>query len=112
MVFDAKSIRSLPLEHSIRVEMDTVGLVYYKAKRIKQLPWLVGIAKDLDTIGCMTVRETKQGSGMDIAVYPDLSLKEVIDSFVADDMVAAANCAYFDTLKEAAAYLRRSLNQV
>ena len=111
MLFDIKSVKSLPLQYSIRLEMDAAGLVYYKAKRIKKLPWLVGIAKDLDTTpGCMTVRETKRGSGMDIAVYPDFTLKEVIDSFVADDMIAAANCAYFDTLKEAADYLRRSLN--
>ena len=112
MLFDAKSVKSLPLQYSIRQEMDSAGLVYYKAKKIKQLPWLVGIAKDLDTKGCMTVRETKRGSGMDIAVYPDLSLKEVIDSFVADDKVAVFNCAYFDTLEEAADYLRRSLNQI
>lgn len=112
MVFDVKSIKPMPLQYSIRLEMDSVGLVYYKAKKIKQLPWLVGIAKDLDTKGCMTVRETKSGSGMDIAVYPDLALREVIDSFVNDDGVAVANCAYFDTLQEAAAYLRRSLNQM
>ena len=112
MIFDAKNCKSLPLQYNIRLEMDSVGLVYYKAKKIKQLPWLVGIAKDLDTIGCMTVRETGSGSGMDIAVYPDLTLREVIDSFVNDDGIAAVNCAYFDTLKEAAAYLRRSLNQV
>ena len=112
MLFDAKSVKSLPLQYSIRQEMDSAGLVYYKAKKIKQLPWLIGIAKDLNTIGCMTIRETKTGSGMDIAVYPDLSLKEVIDSFVAKDSVAAFNCAYYSTLKEAAAYLRRSLNQI
>lgn len=112
MFFNANSIKSLPFEYTIRMEMDVVGLVYYKAKKIKQLPWLVGIAKDLDTKGCMTIRETKQGSGMDIAVYPNLSLKEVIDSFVANDSVAAFNCAYYSTLKEAAAYLRRSLNQI
>ena len=110
MMFDPKSVQSLPLHISIRMEMDSVGLVYYKAKRIKQLPWLVGIAKCLNTPGCMTVRDVK--GHMDIAVYPCLSLKEVINSFVNDDDVAAFNCAYFDTLKEAAAYLRKALNQI
>lgn len=109
-MFDPKSVQSLPLHISIRMEMDSVGLVYYKAKKIKQLPWLIGIAKDLDTKGCMTVLETKRGSGMDIAVYPDLSLKEVINSFVNDDGVAAYNCMYFNNLKAAAAYLRRGLS--
>ena len=112
MLFDVKSIKPMPLEHSIRVEMDSVGLVYYKAKRIKKLPWLIGIAKDLNTPGCMTIRKTNYGSGMDIAVYSDLTLREVIDSFVNDDGKAVANCAYFDTLKEAADNLRRSLNQI
>ena len=110
MIFNANNCKSLPLQQSIRLEMDSVGLVYYKSKKIKQLPWLVGIAKDLDTIGCMTVLETKRGSGMDIAVYPDLSLKEVINSFVNDDGVAVCSCNYFNNLKAAAAYLRRGLS--
>ena len=109
MMFDPKSVQSLPLHISIRLEMDSVGLVYYKAKKIKQLPWLVGIAKDLNTPGCMTVRDVK--GHMDIAVYPCLSLKEVINSFVNDDGVAAYNCMYFNNLKAAAAYLRRELSE-
>ena len=105
MLFEPASISSLPLQYTIRREMDSVGLDYYKAKKIKQLPWLVGIARDLTTVGCMTVREVK--GNMDIAVYPCLSLKEVIDSFVNDDGVAAVNCEYFDTLKDAARFLRQ-----
>ena len=110
MLFDVKSIKPMPFQYDIRQEMDSTGLVYYKAKKIKQLPWLIGIAKDLNTIGCMTIRETKTGSGMDIAVYPDLSLKEVINSFVNDDGVAVCSCKYFNNLKAAAAYLRRGLS--
>ena len=108
MMFDPKSVQSLPLHIAIRTEMGMVGLDYYKSKPIKQLPWLVGIARDLTTVGCMTVRDVK--GNMDIAVYPCLSLKEVIDSFVNDDGVAAVNCKYFNNLKAAAAYLRRELS--
>ena len=108
MMFDPKSVQSLPLHIAIRTEMGMVGLDYYKSEPIKQLPWLVGIARDLTTVGCMTVRDVK--GNMDIAVYPCLSLKEVIDSFVNDDSVAAANCAYFNNLKSAAAYLRKCLS--
>ena len=105
MLFEPASLKSLPLQYIIRREMDSVGLDYYKAKKIKQLPWLVGIARDLTTVGCMTVREVK--GNMDIAVYPCLSLKEVIDSFVNDDGVAAVNCKYFDNLNGAARFLRQ-----
>lgn len=35
MMFDPKSVQSLPLQYSIRREMDSVGLDYYKAKKIK-----------------------------------------------------------------------------
>lgn len=104
MFFDKAAIESLPLQYAVRIEMDMAGLEYYKAKRIKKLPWLVGIAKDFNTPGCMTVREVK--GNRDIAVYSCLSLKEVIDSFVNDDSVAAVNCTYFDNFKDAAAYLR------
>ena len=108
MMFDPKSIQSLPLHISIRTEMNIVGLDYYKSNPIKQLPWLVGIARGLTTVGCMTVRDVK--GNMDIAVYPCLSLKEVIDSFANDDGVAEVNCKYFNNLKAAAAYLRRELS--
>ena len=109
MMFDPKSVQSLPLHIAIRTEMGMVGLDYYKSKPIKRFPWLVGIARDLTTVGCMTVREVN--GNMDIAVYPCLSLKEVVDSFVNKDYVAEANCAYFNTLKAAARFLRQYLEE-
>ena len=105
MLFEPAAVKSLPIQYTIRLEMDSVGLAFYKAKGIKQIPGLVGIARDLGTVGCMTVRETR--GTMDIAVYPCLSLREVIGSLVTGDGVAAVNCAYFNNLRAAAQFLRQ-----
>lgn len=57
----------------------------------------------------MTVREIN--GNMDIAVYPCLSLKEVIDSFANKDHVASVNCKYFNNFKAAARFLRQYLEE-
>ena len=106
VTFDASTIHALPLHYAISQDMDRCGLSYYKAKPIKRLPWLVGIARGLDFPGCMTVRKIK--GDLDVAVYPDMTLREVINSFTSNDGVASVNCCYFDTLEKAAACLRRT----
>lgn len=106
MMFDPKTVKIAPRQYQVGFcnEMEAAGLSSYKAKKIKDLPWLIGIAKSLDTVGCMTIRDG------DIAVYPSLSLREVIASFKNNDGVAAVNCRYFtDDLRKAAEYLRKNL---
>ena len=109
MFFNPSAMTALPLHIAIRTEMAMAGLDYYKSKPIKKFPWLVGVARDLTTVGCMTVREIN--GNMDIAVYPCLSLKEVIDSFANKDHVASVNCKYFNNFKAAARFLRQYLEE-
>lgn len=85
-------------------ELGRNGMEQYRCKKIRDMSWLYGIAKDLDTVGCMTVREINGRD--DIAVYPCLSLREVINSFKMKDSVAAANAIYTTTIKDAARILR------
>ena len=95
----------ISFRQSIETEMQCCGtLCYFKVKPIKSFPGLFGVAKDRNTKGCITIRK----SDGDIAVYPELSIEEVINSFKADDGVAACNAIYTETLKEAEACLRRS----
>lgn len=80
------------------------GMDQYRCKKIRKFPHLLGVAKDLDTPGCLTIRDINGQD--DIAVYPDLTLREVINSFSAKDGVAAVNCYYVKTIKKAARILR------
>lgn len=91
-------------KHGIILDMDRNGMGKYHCRKLKKFPWLLGVAKDLDTVGCLTVR--KIAGVDDIAVYPHLSLHEVIDSFSSDDNIAACNCYYVKTIAEAARILR------
>lgn len=61
----------------------------------------LGIATDLDTVGCMTVmttapsyKEREPYGDIDVAVYPDMSLRDVIVSWGARDGAAAVNAVY------------------
>lgn len=93
------------LEHfrqSILIEIQNCGILYsFKVKPIKSFPGLLGIARDRNTKGCLTLRDYG-----DIAVYPDMSMKEVIDSFKAKDGAAECNAIYTETLEQAEACLR------
>lgn len=69
----------------------------YHARIIRDMPWLVGIARDRETPTCATHRLVKGVDGEyydDYAVYEGMSLNEVINSFKADDGIAAVNALY------------------
>lgn len=88
----------------IDTELARNGMEAYRCKQIKGMSWLYGIAKDLDTVGCLTVREIDGRD--DVAVYPCMSLREVINSFKMGTGEAAANAVYTTTIKDAARILR------
>ena len=92
--------------HTIIQEMDRHGMCRFQCRKIKKFPWLLGVAKSLDTVGCLTIREV--GDGDDIAVYPELSLREVINSFANEDGVASVNCYYVQSIAKAAKILREA----
>ena len=88
----------------IVLELDRNGMCHFRCRKIKKFPWLLGVARDLDTVGCLTIREI---DGVDdIAVYPCLSLREVINSFSNKDGIADVNCYYVKTISRAAEILR------
>lgn len=95
--------------HRVNIEVTNCGiLARFKVRPIKALPGLLGVARDRDTKGCITLRFV-EGYGDDIAVYPTLTMREVIASFKSGDGVAAADAIYKRTLKEAEACLRSFL---
>lgn len=67
---------------------------------IKGHPNVLGVAVDLDKVGCMTLMalvpfEKRASYGdIDVAVYPDMSLRDVIVSWEARDGAAAVNAVY------------------
>lgn len=67
---------------------------------IKSHPHVLGVAPDLDTVGCMTLvalvpfEKRAPYGDIDVAVYDDMTLREVIASWEADDDVASANAIY------------------
>lgn len=91
---------------SIVLELDRNGMCHFRCRKIKKFPWLLGVARDLDTPGCLTIREV--GDGDDIAVYPELSLREVINSFSNKDGIADVNCYYVQSIAKAAKILREA----
>ena len=72
---------------------------------IKCRPNILGVAVDLDKVGCMTLMslvpfEKRAPYGdIDVAVYPDLSLREVIASWEADDGKASCLASYPGSIK-------------
>lgn len=103
-IYNNKSIADEMHRQSVVVELSRNGMEQYRCKKIKKFQYLLGVAKDLDIPGCLTIRDINGQD--DIAVYPDLTLREVIDSFSAKDGVAAVNCYYVKTIKEASRILR------
>lgn len=89
---------------SVSREISLCGiLTYFKVKPIKDVPGILGIARERDTKGCLTFR-VMDG---DIAVYPEMSIRDVAASLRCGDGVAAANAIYKETFSEAEACLRR-----
>lgn len=103
-IYNNKTVSDEMRRQSIVRELSCNGMEQYRCKKIKKFQYLLGVAKDLDTPGCLTVRDINGQD--DIAVYPDLTLREVIDSFSNHDVVAEMNCYYVKTIREAAKILR------
>ena len=67
---------------------------------IKGYPNVLGVAADLDKVGCMTIislvpfEKRAPYGDIDVAVYPDMSLQEVIASWEANDGKAGWFAAY------------------
>lgn len=67
---------------------------------VRERPHVIVIAVDRNTVGCMTVISTAAWGertpygDIDVAVYDDMSLREVIASWEANDDRAAANAIY------------------
>lgn len=61
---------------------------------------VLGVAPDLDTVGCMTVislvtfERRAPYDDIDVAVYPGMSLREVLASWEADDGKASCLASY------------------
>lgn len=78
---------------------------------IKGHPNVLGVAPDLDTVGCMTLvslvpLEKREPYGdIDIAVYQDMSLREVIASWEARDGEAEINATYHGTITQGCDWL-------
>ena len=72
---------------------------------IRERPHVLGVAPDLDTVGCMTLvalvpfEKRAPYGDIDAAVYPDLSLREVIASWEADDGKASCLASYPGSIK-------------
>lgn len=108
--FDASKFRTLPdptPRDRFKYEAeDILSHVRNLATRprvgwIKGHPNVLGVAPDLDTVGCMTIVSTASSyeertpyGDMDVAVYDDMSLREVLASWAANDDVASANAIY------------------
>ena len=67
---------------------------------IKGYPNVLGVAVDLDKVGCMTIisfvpfEKRAPYGDIDVAVYPDMSLRDVVVSWGARDGAAAVNAVY------------------
>lgn len=68
---------------------------------IRERPYILAVALDRETVGCMTVvstapswEEREPYGDIDVAVYPEMSLQEVIDSWESNDGAASANARY------------------
>lgn len=89
---------------SVSREISLCGiLTYFKVKPIKDVPGILGIARDRDTKGCLTFRIVDGN----VAVYPEMSIRDVAASLRDGDGVAAANAIYKQTFSAAEARLRR-----
>ena len=68
---------------------------------IRERPYVLAVAVDRNTVGCMTIvstapswEEREPYGDIDVAVYPDMSLQEVVDSWGANDYKTSANARY------------------
>lgn len=68
---------------------------------LREKPYVLAIAFDRETVGCMTVTSTAPSweerepyRDIDVAIYHDLSLQDVVDSWEAVDNVASSNVTY------------------
>lgn len=68
---------------------------------LKERPYILAVAVDRNTVGCMTVISTAPSwedrepyGDMDVAVYPDMTLQDVVNSWEANDYTASANARY------------------
>ena len=72
---------------------------------VRERPYVIAIAFDRNTVGCMTVISTaawgerEPYGDIDVAVYDDMTLQEVIASWEADDGVASVNAIYPGSIK-------------
>lgn len=67
---------------------------------LREKPYVIAIALNRETVGCMTVLSTaawgerEPYGDMDVTVYPNATLQDVVDSWEAGDGVASVKAAY------------------
>lgn len=86
-------------EVELKSQLKSVLPNAFKVKSLGGFPGVVGAAKDKDSTGCITA--IMINGCEDYAVYPALSIREVIDSLKAKDGVAAANAIFVSSASRA-----------
>lgn len=79
--------------------IDVLPRAFKIARLSKLFPGVIGVARDKTTPGCITaiIIDGRE----DYAVYPSLSIEEVIASFQNKDGIAAGNAIYVSSAREA-----------
>lgn len=108
--FDASKFRTLPdptPRKRFRYEVEDIIAHIRSLSTRPRVGWIkghqdvLGVAPDLDTVGCMTVmcsapsyEEREPYGGIDVAIYDDMTLREVIASWESNDDKASCLAAY------------------
>ena len=88
-------------EVELRAQLESVIPRAFRAKKLGKLfPGVIGVARDRTTPGCITAIILSDGTE-DYAVYPDLSIEEVIASLTNKDGIAAVNAIYVSSASRA-----------
>ena len=88
-------------EVELRAQLESVMPQSFRVKKLgKMFPGIIGVARDKTTPGCITAVTLSDGRE-DYAVYPALSIEEVIASFKDKDGIAAGNAIYVSSASRA-----------
>ena len=95
----AEKIRRHEVE--LRAQLESVMPQSFRVKKLgKMFPGIIGVARDKTTPGCITAVTLSDGRE-DYAVYPALSIEEVIASLTNKDGIAAVNAVYVSSASRA-----------
>ena len=88
-------------ELELRAQLESVMPRSFRVAKLGKLfPGVIGVARDKTTPGCITAIILSNGVE-DYAVYPELSIEEVIASFKNKDGIAEVNAIYVSSAARA-----------